>query len=1000
MGKISEKEDFRDTADSLNIMLTISHSWLKDLFLELLIGAEIKVVVVESINRLLQELDESTDILIVDAADYQGHYHQLFEQLRQKSPSLGILALLSTATVGYRDSILLAGANGVVVKEEAHRELIPVLMQILNGCQINRHSSCLLSDLGDKFNAFIQGEVKEVEKRTEDSNVLFSRRFNRRTFLKGSAIAAGAAGIAVADPGGAMKALAESTEEAAMTATEEKIFTGACRANCQNLCRLNIHVRDGKVVRTSMAPMPNPEYNRICIKGLTHVQRIYDPDRLKYPMKRVGERGAGEWERISWDEAATMITDKWKELQSTYGPRSVASSTQSANYAMVNGASGITNRLFNLMESTHFTPPIDINMVYGFFRTIGWFSMFWNANEHTTMKYARNVFVWGANPTESQTQVWHFVQEAKNNGAKLTVIDPMFTISASKADQFIPVRPGSDTAMVLAMAKLIIDENWIDKSFVKQHTVAPFLVKDNDGKFLRMKDIMGATAVDGSGAQYKYGNEDAREYSAENDAMNEFVVWDSKAGTYGRLSEVSDPEILGSFTINGIAVKTALTLLKNQVEEYTPEYAEEITTVKADVIRELARTYALDGPCTIYTLFGPDRYYNGHYFAHALAAIAALTGNIGKLGASIGIDTLWDYIPGAPANVVDGKKVNPVFAEQVPRIFETGMHKGEKYPIKALYTFCHNILGNWPEQNVWINKIFKDLELIVIADSRMTDTARYADIVLPVAHWFEVEDVGSFGNHPHMIFQEKAIEPLYECKSDSEITRLLADKMGLGEYFQFTDMDYLNEIFSKNKDAIENNITVERLKREKVVRHVKQDPLIYGEGGKFNTPTGRIEFYVESPIPFCDLEPEFDPSTEHLPQFTPPIEAWPDNPLYQKYPLVMIQEHKRWRAHTQWSHVPALRELDPEPTVIMCPEDAELRGIKKGDKVKVFNDRGSVVLRAVLSNGLPKGVINVPRGWQRDQHIAGGYQELTHNKYHPASMNIAFFDILVQMEKM
>lgn len=758
--------------------------------------------------------------------------------------------------------------------------------------------------------------------------------------------------------------------------TEEKIYRGACRPNCMNVCYMNIHVKDGKIVRTSAADLPDNRYKRICLKGLTSVERVYDPERLKYPMKRIGKRGSGQWEPISWDEAVTTITSKWKEVQEKYGSTSLCVTSCAGNYGLLNDMRKI---IYNAMGVSYVYGSSDQNTNWGFKYTTGSYAPFWQTNEpHTMVGNAKNIFIWTANPMDSLFNTWHFIQEAIEAGAKLTVIDPMFSNSAAKAHKYIPIRPATDTALAMAMAKVIIDNNWIDYTFLKNRSVAPFLVKESDGTFLRENDLAGGGT--------------------------DYIVIDSTTGKPTACTSVSDPVISGSFEIEGIAVKTAFTMMQEQVDKYTLEYTEEITTIPADTIKELAQTYALGGPCTIIVGFGNDRFANGHTFPHALSILGALTGNLAKPGACISAYNAHGYINQNIANESpNGKRYTSIASSKWIETLETGEYRGKPLNIKALYLYG-NPIGNYPDQNRLLKNIL-EMEHIVWAGFRMNDTARYADIILPAAYWFEMEDVAYPGSHVYLMYQEKAIEPMYESKPDHEMWRLFAEKLGYGQYMP-SDEEYINKVLRTNPALVKRGITFERLKKEGVMRMWDED-LIYGDETKdgFLTNTGRVEFYIEKPVSLIG-DPDFDPSITHLPYFEPPHEAWPvsaggyeANELAKKYPYYFLQLHVKWRAQTSWSYVGVLNELEPEPVLWVNPVDAEAKGVKDGDIVRVFNDRGQCVMKAVYNNAMQPGVTATRRGFQRDQHyIDSSYQELTSTYTTPWANNNCFFDVLVDFE--
>lgn len=808
---------------------------------------------------------------------------------------------------------------------------------------------------------------------TLEKRIFFNKGFNRRSFLKGTAAAAAVTGIAVASPGNTvLKALAAGQNNAAAVSGDQ-VFSGVCRSNCFAGCFLNVHVRDGKVVRTSMREMPDPAYNRVCLKGLSHVQRVYDPDRLKYPVKRVGERGAGKWERISWDEAIDTITTKWKELQAKYGRDTISFSKTSGNYGSL--AMNYPNKLVNYLGATSILPVNDSAFGFGTMNAFG-FGLFFNGNEPKDTANAKCILIWGSNPTEAQIQNWHFIKEAKRNGAKIIAIDPNFTTTAAKADIYIPIKPGTDGVLALAMTNVAITEKFIDAPFIQKSSVGPFLVKESDGKYLRETDLGGAGT--------------------------DFIVWDGTANKYGTSKTVASPAINGTYTINGIKVTTAYDLLVKSVKNYTPEEAEKTCGVPADKIREITRMYCQNMPGTIYFGYGPDRYVNGHYAYYAASALSIIVGNVGKKGASVGCPFgMGGYFnPAANGNDASAVPGPSIPSYLIPEVVKNGKIIDKPITLKSMYAYCSNFVANHPERKSWL-EVIDAMELFVVADMRITDTAKYADIVLPVAHWFEQEEMtGQIVQHPMLLLQEKAIEPLYECKSDFEIINLLAAKMGLGEHFKETAAEYI-DITLDTPIAKAQGLTYKDLKDKKAIRWLPGDLFIHGEGGVFPTATGRAQFYQESPMSNNPFAQKNDVSKERLPYWEHPNEAYDENPLKEKYPLYMIQEHQRWRTHTQWggSAVPWLRELDPEPTVRINPVDAESRDIKNGDTVKVFNDRGYVVLKAVLSEGSHPGMVNIPKGWEAEHFIEGHYQDLTNKTFNNFCGNNCFYDTLVQVEK-
>lgn len=807
-------------------------------------------------------------------------------------------------------------------------------------------------------------------------------KMTRRSFVKASAATTAVTGAVLANPwGSAMKMLAVEDETAKKGKGEEKVLS-VCRSNCFQSCRLYAHVRDGKVVKTSPAPYLDEIYTGNCLKGLSLVQRTYSPTRIKYPMKRKGKRGEDKWERISWDEAISEIAEKFTEIQSKYGPRALALDTASGNYGLVHGIQGVINRLANSIGCTKINVCYDQAFGYGSNRVIGGGVWLWG-NEPRTMLDAKNIIVWGSNPVQSQPQNWRILKEAKNLGAKVITIDPIFSSTANKSDEYIPITPGTDLMLVLAMLNNIIENELLDFEFVKTRTTAPFLVRRDNGKILRTSDFNP-------------------EIEEEND---DYYVWDTEANQPALLKEApADVAIEGSYTVQGIEVDTVFSLLKENVKEYTLEKASELTKIPKEKIEELTKLYC-DGPTTIYTNYGIDHYQNGHLWSFSAMIMASLTGNIARPGA--GFTGL--YVMAIPINYADMYVTNGMMADnRIPQHYFHKVVKEQKlfeedYPIKGLLSHCSNSMSNFTDQNVWFNDILPNIDFSVVIDTEFTDTARYADIVLPAAFWFEVNDLRVAYNNPYILMQEKAIEPLFESKSDLEIVTLIARKMGLTEFFpeDCDDIYWIKKLLDSDTLRL-MNITYERLQKEKVIRGEgsAEKPYIRGEKG-FLTPTGRAQLYCENPMPRVDYGQDISDviEKERLPYFKPPGEAWHENLLFKKYPLVFIQEHSRFRTHTQWFNVPMLRELDPEPLAKISPKDAESRGIETGDIVEVFNDRGKAVLKAEVNDAIMPGVISIPKGWQREQFIDGCFQELTSSISDPMAVNYAFFDSLVDVKK-
>lgn len=821
-----------------------------------------------------------------------------------------------------------------------------------------------------------------------NTDIAPERNFGRRTFLKGTAATLGL--VALTGTGCAPK---QQLEEAPQTieAPEEQIFSGVCRGNCFGGCSLKITVRDGKVVSTMANDLPDARYKRICQRGHSHLQRIYDPKRLKTPVRRVGERGAGEWEQISWDEAIEEITTKWKQYREESGNESIGFMIGTGNFGT--STYNYPMRLREQMSATNIVVCYDNAYFGGNAFAQGTGEGFYG-NEIADILNAKTIFLWGSNPSESQPQNWHFIAEAHAAGAKLVCIDPNYTVAASRSDIHVTLRPGTDSVLIMAMLNIAVENGWTDPDFIKKGSVGPFLVKESDGKFLRKSDLgiePTVTADPTTGKEVK---------------VDPLVVRDSD-GKIGTPEEIADPVIEGRYDVEGVPVTCAYTLLIERCKEWTPARAAEICDIPEETIQEIAKLYAAEGPSTIYQGFGADHYVNGHKVYFNLCAMAAVTGNMGKSGGSCGYD--WTYAgyinfvrpaPLMPKDFVPGPKVP---ATKIPDIAKDKQLEGKAINLRSLYIWTSNPVSNQTDRTAWL-EAFDNLDLVVVADMTMNDTTMYADIVLPVVHWFESIELMA-QTSPYLLLQEQAIDPLYESKTDVDIINLLGNGMGFKGDYDYTLEEYLAATLN-NPAAEAKGVTWDRLKEEKCIPAFSTSPYVHGANGVFPTASKREQFYLETPVPFVDYGQAIDVEKERLPYWEPPHEAWTEsvdnyaaNELSSKYPLIYTTERNKMKCHTQWGHSPWMLELYSEPVIRMNPADAEARGIVEGDYVRAFNDRGDAVFKAVLHAGARPGLVIVPKGWEVDQFKEGHYSNLTSREFNPACANNCYFDSLIEVEK-
>lgn len=802
----------------------------------------------------------------------------------------------------------------------------------------------------------------------------------RRSFLKTTGVAAGVAACGGLSAAGIANASAFDDESRAEDS--EEIFSVMCRSNCMGSCRWLAHVKDGKLYKLEPGDYPNDGYRGGCLKGASYIERIYSPTRIKQPMRRVpgSERGAGEWEAISWDEAIKEAAAKIKAAADEFGPKSVIFDCASGQYGYFNGVYNQFARLAGVMGATKTAVCYDYAAGYGINRVLGTGDWAY-CNEPNSVLDSSLVVVWGTNPVFTAPQNWRWIQWAKEKGTRVITIDPIKSATAHRSDEWICVRPGYDGYLALAMSNYIIKNNLQNTDYITNKSTGPFLVRKDTQAHLRTSNWPASSAE-----SYLQSVAAAKEAAAAGGATaiatavaavpNKYYVWDSEANAPVLADEATSPVLEGTFTTSdGIEVTTAYSLLKEQLSQYSISEASRLTGVSEERITQLAEEFATERAVSVNITYGLDHYVNGYLNTWAVAILMALCGQFARDGAGFtgvftqtytpALTTYWFYTPEFKA--YNSNVPNVRLAE----MFETQKLEGVDYPTKVLVSYCHNPLSNLTGQNEWINKVLPNVNYWIVLDMEMNDSCRYCDLILPVASWYEKEDLRTAYNNPYMTLSEKAIEPLYETKSDMEIIGLLGRALGYEASFPeetWNSTTYWLALLFSDKVSKAAGYSEERLREEKVINFTNQEegtPWIRGKSAAWPTASGRVQLYYETVTPRLSYGQDLTErnAEEHLVYFREPEECGIDNPLAEKYPLVYLQEHSRFRVHTQWFETPTLREIDPEPLGKVNSQDAEARGVKDGDYIEVFNDRGHAVVKCLIDESIAPGIISIPKGW-------------------------------------
>ncbi len=746
---------------------------------------------------------------------------------------------------------------------------------------------------------------------------------NRRSFLKlggllGGSLALAGSGLKINQGAKKVKALA--------AATEEKIVITANNPEC-NHCSLRVHVRNGKALRLS----PNPDfYIKPCLRGYSRIQGTYDPDRIKYPFKRVGERGEGKWERISWDEALTMVAENLARIRDTSGPESVMFFSGAvlsqfpgqmiSRFKSAFGEGVQTGQLGQLCCAAQAEASAAM--------------LGYRVSEIENFAYSKLQIAWGHNPAVSYLPHWRYIADGIAKGMRLVTIDPKFTETASKSDQWLAPRPGTDLAMAMGMIKVIIDEKLYDTEFIMARTNMPFLVDEASGKLVRESTL-----------------------KKDGDAKT-FYVWDESTGAIAKPAEAVKAVLDGSFEVDGKMVRTVFARLKERVSIYDAAKVNEISGVDGEAVAALARQYATMKPAMINSgMAGAQRTSNGEFFVASLITLASLTGNYGISGGGVN-DTA-----GVSAWPTNPDVANPFKANIKGRLHATKLGEellAEKpYPIKAIY-WQGKGLGQQPSANKLVDA-FKKMDFVVVQEQNMTDAAQLADVILPVSMLFEHYDLMAPSRNFYFQLMDKAIEPMWESQSDTWIYTELAKRLGFGDLFDKTEEQWIDELLKNT------GLTVKELrergpvwqwaseKYNKFKVKWEKPPFYWFKDTPFTTPSGRVEIHS---VRWEDAK--LEPMIDFVPAEEGPITA-PD--LMAKYPLQLTNHKINAFVHSTYQTMKWVREIFPQPWVDLHVDDAAQRGISDGDMVEIFNDRGSVKAVAHVHTGMLKGVISMQNGW-------------------------------------
>jgi anaerobic selenocysteine-containing dehydrogenase len=653
----------------------------------------------------------------------------------------------------------------------------------------------------------------------------------------------------------------------------KQVIRGACPHDCPDTCGFITEVEDNRAVAFYADPDHPVTQGWLCAKVRPYLEHVYHPDRLRYPLRRVGPKGCGQWERISWQTALAEITDRWREIISQYGASAILPYSYSGTLGLVQ-MSVSSARFWNRLGASQLERSIcGAAAEFAVEATLG----VRHSPAYAEVNHSRLVIVWGHNPASTAPHFMPHLKEAQRNGTRVVVIDPRRTRTARGADLHLAPLPNTDGALALGLAHVIVSEGRHDEAWLTACTVG----------------------------------------------------W---------------PQF------------------RERLADYEPARVAAITGLPEQAIIDLARQYATMKPGLIKIADGLQRHLNGGQTVRAICALPALTGQYGSRGGGLAYSTSgyvkwdsdtvkrWAECP-PPARSVNMNRLGAALLGEVT-----------DPPLMSLFAFGANPVTSSPNAGKIVQGLLRDDLFTVVHELFMTDTALYADIVLPATSQLEQVDLHKAYGHTMLTYNHPAIPPLGENKSNWEVMHLLAEAMGFDEPWLHQSPDEVIEeilIATAVHSPALRGITLTELKANGTVP-LKLESTVPFADLRFPTPSGKVELYSQR-LAEAGLDPLPDwAGTED--GVLPPDQ----NTALSSAPLNLISGAAHHFVSSSFAGQASLIEREGTPFVEIHPDDAAVRGIADGDTVVVENERGWCQLRAVVTDVVRPGVLASPKGrWAR-----------------------------------
>jgi len=704
-----------------------------------------------------------------------------------------------------------------------------------------------------------------------------------------------------------------------LSGQESEFFHGGCPHDCPDTCSMVYEVRDKKLIGVKGNKDHPMTRGGLCVKLQDYEKRHYHPDRLLYPMKRVGPKGSKQFERISWDEALDTIVTRWKSIINEYGAEAIMPNSYLGNQGLVHGLNGGDSFFARLGATVTERTFCGEGSCTAWLLTIGPTA----GVDPESFIHSKFIIIWACNSVSTNLHHWHIVKEAQKKGAKIIVIDAYASRTAKEADWHICPKPGTDGALAMAMMHVIIEEDLVDQDYIDQYTV-------------------------------------------------------------------------------GFPELAAL------AKERTPEWAEAITGISAQDIRKLAREYATTQPSAIRIGVALEKSWGGGQTIRAVTCLPALTGAWRHVGGGILQFPVWEQP--YKFDVICRPDLIPKGTQVVNNLQLGRVLTGEielKVPIKSMMCWNTNPVTQSTESEKILEGLKREDLFLVSAEHFISDTAAYADILLPASMGAEQEDIILSWGHLYLTYNTKCVDSPGEAIPNYEIFRRLAQRFGFEEEcFKWSDSECLEHYVDWNSPACKG-IDLAYLKKHGYARinvGTKDNRAPHKEG-KFPTPSGKCQFRVIGAKnfvagPFRQMYDAFQPGEDipELPDYIPSKETPRANPsLAKKYPLNILAPKSHGFINSSYANIESKLKAQGEQFVMIHPLDAQARGIKEGDRTKVFNDRGFFEAKSKITTDVNQGVVVATLGYWR-QHNNGVVNSVSSNAYGDMGHSPTSHDCLVEVQ--